>query len=232
MNQFIEQFRDLSTEYLLERRALGEDGLAPEAHRAIEQLLSERGVPIPPMPSRPILSAQQSSDLPRAVTARNVVLAVGAVVALAIAKALAATWAGLVATAAIGIYFLIDWLRRRSLSDTERTAEDIQSTAERNGLTDLMKSAGEGDSRRVKELIAYGANVNARSNLGSTALMYAAKNGHIEIASVLLEAGADATLRTHKGSSASDFAAKAGYGELARHLAGRKRSPPEGQGRG
>jgi len=218
MNKFIEQFREFSTEYLLERRALGEEGLAPEAHRAIEHLLQERGVPIPAMPSRPILTLQQNAGTARAATAKNVALAIGAIVAVAIAKTLAITWAGFVVTGAIGIYFLIDWFRRQSLSSDERTAEDVRQSVEQDGLTELMEAAGKGDENRVMELIAYGAIVNARSNLGSTALMYAAKNGYTEIAEMLLEAGAEPNLRTHKGSSASDFAAKAGHVELARQL--------------
>ena len=43
MNPYLEKFRDYSTEYLLERRALGKDGLNSMAFEAIELLLVERG---------------------------------------------------------------------------------------------------------------------------------------------------------------------------------------------
>jgi hypothetical protein len=48
------QYLDYDSEFLLEMRARG-DLLVPEAHRAIEDILRERGKPIPPLPSKPII---------------------------------------------------------------------------------------------------------------------------------------------------------------------------------
>jgi hypothetical protein len=218
MNPFLEQFRDLSTEYLLERRALGPDALVPEAHDAIEQLLRERNVSIPPMPSRPIV-VQSATEPNRSSAARNVVLVVAALIAVAVAKQFALTWVGLLFTAAIVVYLVVDWFRRQGLSESERAAEDENRQASRDGLSSLMRSAAAGDIARVKELLAYGVAVNARSGIGSTALMYAAKNGHEEVVLCLLQAGADATIRTDKGGTAAELARRAGHEGVLQLLA-------------
>lgn len=214
MNRFVEQFRELSTEYLLERRALGEDGLVADAHRAIELVLGERGVDVPPMPARPIFVSSDDAVPLRSHIARNAVLVAGALVAVGVAKALAVTWVGLLFSAAIAIALLVDWLRRQSLPESERDEEDFVRQAERDGVSELMQSAATGDLTRVGELVAYGANVNARSRIGSTALMYAAKNNHVQVVQLLLGARADPTARTHKGSTAADLALKAGHVEI------------------
>jgi len=220
MNPFVEQFRDLSTEYLLEKRALGPDGLIPEAHSAIEQLLRERQVPIPPMPSRPIAVEASGAEPRRSLIARNAVLAGAALIAVGIAKQLAITWAGLAVAAAVGVYLAVDWFRRQRLTDDERAAEDDDRQAVREGLTELMRCSAAGDLARVEELLAYGAPVNATSAIGSTALMYASKNGHEAVVQCLLEAGADTSIRTSKGSTAIELAQRAGHERTAQLLLG------------
>ena len=218
MNQFLEQFRDLSTEYLLERRALGPNALVPNAHAAIEQILRERNVQIPPMPSRAISSDSSESEPRRSRIAIAIVFAVVTVIGAALAKQFSATWIGLLFTVGLGIFWVADWFRRQKLSDSERTSEDEAKHAERDGLTDLMRSSAAGDLARVQELIDYRVNVNAVSGIGSTALMYAAKNGHDTVVDRLLQAGADPSLRTKKGSSAADLARNAGHNRTVQIL--------------
>ena len=53
MNSFVNNFKNYSTEYLLGRRALG-DQLSDEAHQAIEKILIERNVTLPPIPKESI----------------------------------------------------------------------------------------------------------------------------------------------------------------------------------
>lgn len=218
MNPFIDQFRDYSTEYLLERRSLGEEGLVPKAHEAIELLLIERGIPVPPLPKRPIHPSPIGNEPKRSVAARNSVLLVAALLAGSLGKALAHTWIGLVVIPAILIYFAVDWLHRHQLTDEERVREDNRKKAEEDGLTDLMEASADGDAQRVRELLAYGRSPNARSDIGSTALMYAARNNQLEIVDVLITAGADPALKTKKGSTARDVALKAGHIDVVARL--------------
>lgn len=104
MNRYLDDFRDHPTEYLLERRALA-DGLVPEAHQAIEVVLAERGIAVPPIPKQAITMGAVSSALPRASIPLRVGLGIAAIVASAIATQLAGTWVGLGVTAAVLIYF-------------------------------------------------------------------------------------------------------------------------------
>lgn len=85
-----------------------------------------------------------------------------------------------------------------------------------HGMTALMRAARDGDTARVRALIADGAKVNARvprNDLQAfiafiswmqqiphrdddwTPLLYAVRGGHVETAKVLLEAGADPMLK-------------------------------------
>lgn len=220
MNQFLDQYRNLSTTYLLERRALGPDGLVPDAHAAIEEILRERSVPIPPIPSRVISSESSESEPRRSRIATGIVFAVVAVISAAFAKQFAMTWIGLLFTVGLCIFWVAEWFRRQKLSESERASEDEAQHAKRDGLTDLMQSSAAGDLARVEELLAYKVNVNAVSEIGSTALMYAAKNGHEMIVDRLLRAGANPSLRTKKGSSAADLARNAGHNRTVQILLG------------
>ena len=55
---------------------------------------------------------------------------------------------------------------------------------------ELIYSVLIGDLVKVKELIAAGADVNAKDDDGWTALMYAAEKGYTEIIEILKAAGA------------------------------------------
>jgi ankyrin repeat protein len=63
-------------------------------------------------------------------------------------------------------------------------------------------ASAEGNLERVKDLVAYGANVNATSYNGSTSLMYAARNNHLSIVEFLIENGADREVKNQKKSTA------------------------------
>lgn len=56
MSEFKKQFSDLSSEYLLELRARG-DEQSDESHRAIEEIFAERGEHLPEKPKAPIFMA-------------------------------------------------------------------------------------------------------------------------------------------------------------------------------
>lgn len=72
----------------------------------------------------------------------------------------------------------------------------------KHALTPLMIAVSDGDIRAVLQILASGADVNARDNRGGTALMYAVMNQQADITRLLLDVGADPHLKTHRGLSA------------------------------
>ena len=67
----------------------------------------------------------------------------------------------------------------------------------------LLMAAADGDTARVRHLIAQGANVNAADeDGGDTALMFAAANGRADTVAELLKAGADVHKKNRGGATA------------------------------
>ena len=86
-----------------------------------------------------------------------------------------------------------------------------------------------GDTKKVKELLATGANVNAKDSSGDPALKYAAGQGNIPLLQVLLKAGADVHAKDAKGYTAMWWAG----GENVKKLlldAGAEPIPPAPEG--
>jgi hypothetical protein len=66
-------------------------------------------------------------------------------------------------------------------------------------VTALMHAAEDGDAAMVKQLIAKGADVNARDQRGWTALMHASMKGRNTEARLLLAAGGDPNIKDQAG---------------------------------
>lgn len=213
-NDFREQYFNYPSDYLLELRAKG-NLLVPEAQLAIEQLLKERGEVLPPIPSRPILpkhleaqpgGAKNSFERTfRVIGKMLLVLLVGSIGGV-IGKSLGGTWFGLVMAISIGIYLFSKWVtekpEKQQVDDEERKKRKMAE----EGLNELMVSASDGDMGRLKELLSYGADVNATSFKGVTALMLAARNNHVSIVEYLLTMDANPNLKTDSGKTALDIA--------------------------
>ena len=73
-----------------------------------------------------------------------------------------------------------------------------------------MLAARSGNIDAVKELLARGANPNARERLGQTALMWAAAEGHTDVVRLLMDAKADMNARLDSGFTAFFFAVREG----------------------
>src|SRR5712671_703287 len=66
----------------------------------------------------------------------------------------------------------------------------------------LRKAAQDGDIQAVEDLLAKGADVNAKDNAGETALMIAAGQSNPGILAALLDAGAEANAQNNEGGTA------------------------------
>ena len=83
----------------------------------------------------------------------------------------------------------------------------------------LWEAARKGDAAAVTELLAKGADVNAKFRYGQTALFKAAERGHTEVVKVLLKNGADANVKdTFYGATAMTWALSNKHVEVVRAL--------------
>ena len=224
MSFYHAQFKDFTSEHLLEKRALG-DELDDEAHRAIEHILLERGEVLAPRPTA--MGAQpRLPDPSRPVNWVALLTGGGAVLAALLLGLLAGAVWGVLVLAAYGAYRAYQWFSGRMLPDNgaidaasgQELVVAVPDPADENGLTEIMHCAASGDVKRVQQLIDAGADVNARSHQGTTALMYAARNNHMVIVASLIEAGAFANARSNKGNTAGQLARQFGHLEVAAAL--------------
>jgi len=86
------------------------------------------------------------------------------------------------------------------------------------GATPLHVFAWHGDEHIVELLIANGAEVNAKDNVGDTALHEAARGGHKEIAEMLISEGADVNAVNQQGSTPLHESAGEGREDVVRLL--------------
>lgn len=93
-----------------------------------------------------------------------------------------------------------------------------------DGMTDLLRAAGTGDSDSVKALIAAGADVNAKDFKGETSLMKAVLSpnaaGTLDIMAALIAAHADVNAKDKEGATALTDAAIVGCADCAKALIG------------
>ena len=70
----------------------------------------------------------------------------------------------------------------------------------------LMTAARDGNIEVVKQHLAAGTDVNAKTGSGWTPLHYAAREGHKEITDLLLTNGADVNAKNDEGGTPLDWA--------------------------
>lgn len=85
---------------------------------------------------------------------------------------------------------------------------------------DLINAAKRGELAKVKELLARGAEVNAKTRYNQTPLMLAAQQGHTEVVKVLLEAKADPDVMDsfYKNVTALSASTERGHTEIVKLL--------------
>ena len=72
-----------------------------------------------------------------------------------------------------------------------------------------------GDIEAIKQHLAAGTDVNAKTDVGTTPLFYAAGDGHKEIAELLIAKGADVNAKNKFDSTPLDWAIRGKHAETA-----------------
>ncbi|XP_011856971.1 PREDICTED: ankyrin-1-like [Mandrillus leucophaeus] len=103
----------------------------------------------------------------------------------------------------------------RSCRSAEGQLADKPSS---KGNTALHIAALAGQDEVVRELVNYGANVNAQSQKGFTPLYMAAQENHLEVVKFLLENGANQNVATEDGFTPLAVALQQGHENVVAHL--------------
>ncbi|HOD39805.1 MAG TPA: ankyrin repeat domain-containing protein [Candidatus Wallbacteria bacterium] len=74
------------------------------------------------------------------------------------------------------------------------------------------------DIDKVRSVLVYGADANARNSKGDVALFYAALGGHVEIVRLLLDRGADVNAKNNEGWTALMTATTSGNAMMVKFL--------------
>ena len=82
----------------------------------------------------------------------------------------------------------------------------------------LIDAAADGNLIGLNQLIARGADVNAKTKNGRTALKYAAREGHTVIVKALIDKGANVDARNEYGQTALMLTAIKGHTETVKAL--------------
>lgn len=120
------------------------------------------------------------------------------------------------ATREVGVVFSVE--ATVSTMNHDATAITSLEPRNKNGNTELMIAATQGDVALVRKLLGRGVMVNAKNNFGSSALMGAAAGGFGDIVQMLLAKGATPDGRSRNGSTALMFAAKNGHEQVVDQL--------------
>lgn len=93
-----------------------------------------------------------------------------------------------------------------SFSNVVENTSKISSTFEVSNVNPLCLAISKGDIDTVKQIIAYGIDINQTTERGMTPLMFAAIYNNSEIAQLLIKNGADVSKTDKQGKTALDFA--------------------------
>jgi hypothetical protein len=120
------------------------------------------------------------------------------------------------ATREVGVIFSVE--ATVSSMGHDGTAITSLEPRNKNGNTELMIAAAQGNEAAVRNRLGHGAMVNVKNNFGSTALMGAAAGGYESIVQMLLAKSAVPDSKSRQGSTALMFAARNGHAAVVNLL--------------
>lgn len=215
MSELKDNYQNLTTEELLKRRALGEDGLSMQAHKVIEEILTERGINVPPIPTKSVIvNNKESSSAIGKIGIVAIFLFLSGLVETLINQSPTYRIFAFIFSALLLVYWAYKKIQKINMTEEEKKEYELSDKLGKEGFTELMYCSVIGDYKRVVELINYGVDINGQDFKGTTALMYAISNNHVEIVKFLLVNGADVNLKTNKGNTAHSFATNYGNDEI------------------
>ena len=94
-------------------------------------------------------------------------------------------------------------------------ATKLKQTQQKELNDKLIAAAIKGDIKNIRELLANGANVDAKSKYGETALFWAACSGKVDIATFLIEKGADVDAKDKNNETAVEVAIRCDRHQIA-----------------
>jgi ankyrin repeat protein len=92
---------------------------------------------------------------------------------------------------------------------------------------ELRRAATQGETERVADLLAQGADPDAHTRFGTTALHLAAQRGHLSVVELLLAQGAAASRRDNHGNTPAVLATWGGHHDILQTLFDRATDLPE-----
>lgn len=109
--------------------------------------------------------------------------------------------------AALPVAFASYWMIRKAQTAKEKAQYRVEiNDGSGDGSTPLMEAAMLGKLKRIRDLIAAGANIDSADERGWTALMYAARANEAEAVELLLENRANPDLRNSENQTAFEIA--------------------------
>jgi|GEM_PF-2833185 len=112
----------------------------------------------------------------------------------------------------------LDSLEKYIRGKTDQWKREDEQSEKRQMELLFRNSAMEGEADKVKMMIGFGVDVNARHEDGSTALLLAALKGRADCINVLIDAGADLNAKDSDGRTALIWAAKRGHANCVKAL--------------
>jgi hypothetical protein len=206
--------------------------LTDEAHAAIEELLANRGVQVPPRPKQPILPDEPRRGESKSGLVYLLTTPVGLIAGLIavlflvwllfeLTAFLVRNWiVGASLLVLLGSFTIVWWVMKPKRSDEYRARQRLSKQVGKHGFTELMFYAAEGEVERVRDLVNYGAHMDAQDSLGATALIYATTREQVAVVRLLLSLGANRSLTTVRWETALDCAERLGNRELVALLSG------------